>query len=80
MLIIIIFVYINYSIITKIIMFKFLNIFKSKTTIEKLEIKYQKTLTEAFELSKTNRTASDAKYAEAAKIADEIDYLKKKMK
>jgi hypothetical protein len=54
-----------------------LNIFKSKTPIEKLEEKYKKKLNEAFELSKINRTASDAKYAEANKIIDEIESLKK---
>ena len=54
-----------------------LNIFKSKTPIEKLEEKYKKTLNEAFELSKTNRTASDAKYAEANRIIHEIESLKK---
>lgn len=59
-------------------MFKFLNIFKSKTPIEKLEKKYKKTLAEAFELSKINRTASDEKYAEAVRIVDEIEALRKK--
>ena len=54
-----------------------LNIFKSKTPIEKLEKKYKKTLNEAFELSKINRTASDAKYAEANRIINEIESLKK---
>ena len=58
-------------------MFKFLNIFKSKTKIDKLEKKYKKTLAEAFELSKTNRTASDSKYAEANRIINEIESLKK---
>lgn len=58
-------------------MFKFLNIFKSKTPIEKLEKKYKKTLAEAFELSKINRTASDEKYAEAVRIVDEIEALRK---
>jgi len=54
-----------------------LNIFKPKTQIEKLEEKYKKTLKEAFELSKINRKASDAKYSEADRIVDEIEALKK---
>ena len=54
-----------------------LNIFKSKTPIEKLEEKYKKTLNEALEFSKINRTASDAKYAEANRIINEIESLKK---
>jgi hypothetical protein len=59
-------------------MFKqILNIFKSKTPIEKLEEKYKKTLKEAFELSKTNRKASDEKYAESIRIVEEIESLKK---
>tara|TARA_Y100000389_G_C17458066_1_gene519571 strand:- start:1674 stop:1865 length:192 start_codon:yes stop_codon:yes gene_type:complete len=59
-------------------MLKFLNIFKFKTPIEKLEKKYKKTLAEAFELSKINRTASDEKYAESIRILDEIERLNKK--
>jgi len=60
-------------------MFKqILKIFKPKTQIEKLEKKYKKILAEAFELSKTSRTASDEKYAEAVRIVDEIERLKKK--
>jgi len=59
-------------------MFKqILNIFKSKTPIEKLEEKYKKTLKEAFKLSKTNRKASDEKYAESIRIVEEIESLKK---
>tara|TARA_R110001599_G_scaffold176021_1_gene368126 strand:+ start:178 stop:369 length:192 start_codon:yes stop_codon:yes gene_type:complete len=59
-------------------MFKqILKIFKPKTQIEKLEKRYKNTLAEAFELSKISRTASDAKYAEAVTIVDEIELLKK---
>ena len=59
-------------------MFKqILKIFKPKTQIEKLEKRYKKTLAEAFELSKISRTASDAKYAEAVTIVNEIESLKK---
>jgi hypothetical protein len=36
-------------------------IFKKKTEIEKLEIKYKALLKEAYDLSKTNRSKSDQK-------------------
>jgi hypothetical protein len=50
-------------------------LFRSKSLREKLDEKYKKTLHEAFTLSKVNRTASDAKYAEALRIADQIEAL-----
>lgn len=50
-------------------------LFKSKTELEKLELKYKKCLEEAFILSKTNRTASDEKTAEAADIQNQIDKI-----
>lgn len=50
-------------------------LFKKKTPLEKLEEKYQKLLKEAFDLSKTNRSASDAKYAEADVVLKEMEAL-----
>ena len=49
--------------------------FKKKTKVELLEIKYEKLQKEAYELSKTNRTLSDQKYAEAQEILAQIDVL-----
>jgi|TARA_B110000908_G_C10171986_1_gene411328 hypothetical protein len=51
------------------------NIFKRKTEKEKLEIKYQTYLKEAYKLSKTNRSASDAKIVEANKVLELIEKL-----
>jgi len=51
------------------------NLFKKESEKEKLDKKYKKLLTEAYNLSHTNRTASDAKMAEAEGIAKEIDEL-----
>ena len=51
------------------------NIFKRKTEKEKLENKYRIYLKEAFKLSKTNRSASDAKIVEANKILELIEKL-----
>jgi len=42
----------------------------------KLEAKYKSLLEEAFRLSKTDRTASDAKTAEAEEVLREIEKLK----
>ena len=39
---------------------------------QKLRKKYKKLLQEAYELSKTDRKRSDAMYAEAEKVIDEI--------
>tara|TARA_B100000767_G_C19706231_1_gene510659 strand:- start:989 stop:1177 length:189 start_codon:yes stop_codon:yes gene_type:complete len=50
--------------------------FKSKTKIEKLQIKYEALLKESFDLSKTDRKASDNKAALAEKCALEIQELK----
>lgn len=47
--------------------------FKSKK--EKLEAKLKKLLTEAYELSHTNRAKSDEKTAEAEKLRAEIDAM-----
>ncbi len=52
------------------------NFFRKKSPLEKLEAEYQKCLKEAYDLSTTNRKASDAKTAEANAILDRIDALK----
>jgi hypothetical protein len=51
------------------------NLFRKKTEKEKLEKEYKKCLEEAFFLSKTSRTASDAKTAEANEILEKIEKL-----
>ena len=50
-------------------------LFKKKTDREKLELEYKRLMVASFELSKENRTASDAKVAEADKISKMIDEL-----
>jgi len=50
-------------------------IFKKKTEKEKLEIEYKKLMKEAFDLSKSNRSASDGKYADADVIQKKIAAL-----
>ena len=52
------------------------NLFKKKTKKEKLEIQYKKCLEEAFILSKTNRSASDSKVAEANEILKLMEQIK----
>lgn len=54
-----------------------LNIFKKKTKVEKLNEQYKKLLEESYKLSTTNRRLSDSKVAEANKILNQIDLLKK---
>lgn len=54
-----------------------MGLFKRRTKADKLNQKYQKLLKEAHALSTSNRAASDAKYAEAQAILNEIDALKK---
>ena len=51
-------------------------LFKKESASEKLEIKYQELLKEAYKLSTTNRTQSDAKTFEANEVLKEIDRLK----
>ena len=51
-------------------------LFKKKSKKEVLEERYKKLLKESFDLSKTNRSASDQKQAEAQAVLDEIDALK----
>ena len=55
-----------------------LGIFKKKTEVEKLEIKYKALLKEAYDLSKTNRSKSDQKTFEAEEISKQIEILNKK--
>jgi hypothetical protein len=50
-------------------------LFKRKSQKEKLQIKYEKLLKESFELSKINRSKSDAKLAEADQLSKEIEKL-----
>lgn len=52
------------------------SLFKKKTPLEKLEEKYQRLLKESFDLSKTNRKASDLKAFEANEVLKEIERLK----
>jgi|TARA_B110000261_G_scaffold112848_1_gene126058 hypothetical protein len=54
----------------------FLSFFKKKTELEKLQSKYESLLKESFDLSKTDRTKSDSKRAEAEECANEIEKLK----
>lgn len=51
-------------------------LFKKKSQEEVLQEKYKKLLKESFDLSKTNRSASDKKQAEAQAVLDKIDALK----
>ena len=53
-------------------------IFKKKTEVEKLEIKYKALLKEAYDLSKTNRSKSDQKTFEAEEVSKQIEILNKK--
>ena len=52
-------------------------IFRKKTKIEKLQLKYKSVMNEAYNLSKTNRKQSDEKYFEADQIFKKIEILKK---
>jgi hypothetical protein len=52
-------------------------LFKKKNQEEVLQEKYKKILKEAFELSTTNRSASDKKQAEAQEVLEKIEALKK---
>jgi len=53
-------------------------LFKKKNEKEKLEEKYKKLMEESFHLSKSNRSAGDAKFAEAEAILKQIEQLEKK--
>jgi hypothetical protein len=50
-------------------------LFKKKTKLELLQEQHAKLLKEAFDLSKTNRKASDQKTAEAEDVAKKIEAL-----
>ena len=52
-------------------------LFKKKTEIEKLQVKFAKLMAESHKLSTVNRSESDKKYAEADEIAKQIESLKK---
>jgi len=54
-------------------------LFKKKTEREKLELQYKRLMVESYELSKTDRKASDAKVAEADKISKMMDELDAKV-
>ncbi|SOE20424.1 hypothetical protein SAMN06298216_0916 [Spirosomataceae bacterium TFI 002] len=49
---------------------------KKSNPEDKLRKQYEKLMKEAFDLSKTNRTASDSKYAEADEVMKQIEALK----
>jgi len=50
-------------------------IFKKTSEVDKLRKKHARIMKEAYQLSHTNRKESDAKYAEADKLAREIESL-----
>jgi hypothetical protein len=52
-------------------------LFKKKSKIEKLDLKYKKLLAEAHKLSTTNRRQSDSKIADANEILKQIELLNK---
>ncbi|MDE0472398.1 MAG: Lacal_2735 family protein [Ekhidna sp.] len=52
-----------------------MGLFGKKSEKEKLHKQYKKLMKESFELSKTNRNASDRKAAEANEIAKKIEAL-----
>ncbi len=51
-------------------------LFKKKSELEQLQERYEKLQKEAFDLSKTNRKASDAKTAQADEVAKKIEALR----
>jgi hypothetical protein len=52
-------------------------LFKKKSTLDKLQDKYQKLLKEAYTLSTSNRKLSDGKTAEAHEILKQIENLQR---
>ena len=54
-------------------------LFKKKTELEKLEIKYRALLKEAYDLSKIDRSKSDQKSFEADKVSKQIEIIKAKL-
>jgi hypothetical protein len=53
------------------------NLFKKESELDKLKKQYEKLLKQSYELSTTDRKASDLKRAEAEAIAQKIDELNK---
>lgn len=54
-------------------------IFKKKSKLELLQMKYEKLMAEAYKLSTINRSESDKKIGEADLILKEIEALQKKV-
>ncbi len=52
-----------------------MGIFSRKSPKEKLQKKYEKLMKESYDLSKSNRQASDAKVAEAEEVLQQISAL-----
>jgi hypothetical protein len=52
-----------------------MGLFKKKSEKEKLQAKYKKLMEESYKLSHSNRSASDAKAAEADAILKQIEAL-----
>ncbi|MBI6119652.1 Lacal_2735 family protein [Salegentibacter maritimus] len=52
-------------------------LFRKKSKVEKLEVKYKKLLEEAHQLSTTNRSKSDEKMYEANEVLEEIEEIRK---
>ena len=50
-------------------------IFKKESELEKLQKQHKKLMQESFNLSKSNRSAGDAKFAEAEAVAKKIEEL-----
>ena len=49
------------------------SLFKKKSQLELLQVKYENLMKESFVLSKSNRSASDKKIAEAEEIMKQIE-------
>lgn len=56
-----------------------LGLFKKRSETDKMKKKYEKLMKEAFILSKTDRKASDSKYAEADKLMEKITAIEEQM-
>ena len=50
-------------------------LFKKKSKLDKLDVKYRKLLAEAHQASTSNRTLSDQKMEEANKVLKQMDEL-----
>lgn len=53
-------------------------LFKKKSEVEKLQSKYESLMAESHKLSRADRAKADQKFAEAEKIAEQIEALKNK--